>query len=290
MSKPRSTGDWARLQELIKNEQELLGIMAELSEDDFRLLVSASKDYAGALKTKYDALKEENLKQRRLQEAAMQQKQQAHEEKLQRAAFQQKQEELAAENKRQMALEQQRTQEEKQRIEYRLKRELDATAEKTRMKLETQRQFSEMEAQRLADEERLARVRHQLEQDAREQEHRRESQLKLQLEKARAEQDRMTQLELQQRQLDLDMKRHAQMKDWLREKELETKRIQAEADVRMEELKWQAAQDFFAGQEGRRRLTNAALFVSLSVGGFFLARNVVTHFLIQAIRKRFFKP
>src|SRR3989338_9383482 len=174
MSKPRSTGDWARLQELIKNEQELLGIMAELSEDDFRLLVSASKDYAGALKTKYDALKEENLKQRRLQEAAMQQKQQAHEEKLQRAAFAQKQEEMAAETKRQMQIEQQRSQEEKQRLEYRLKRELEATSEKTRLKLETQRQFAELEARRLADEEPLARVRHQLEQDAKEQEFRRD--------------------------------------------------------------------------------------------------------------------
>ena len=220
----------------------------------------------------------------------MQQKAQAHEEKMQRAKFAQKQEEQAAIAKREAQLEQLRTQEEKQRTEYRLKRELDATADKTRLKLETQRQFSELEARRVADEERLARVRHQLEQDAKEQEFRRDSQLRLQLEKTRAQEDRETQLEMQQRQLELDMKRHNQIKDWLREKELDAKRIDAEADVRKEELKWQAAQDFFAGHEGRRRLMNAALFVALSVGGFFLARNVVTPFLVQAIRKRFFKP
>ena len=190
MSQPKKNGDWARLQELIRHEQELIGIMAELSEDEFRALVSASKEYAGALKVKYEALKEDSLKQRRLQEAAMQQKAQAHEEKMQRAKFAQKQEEQAAIAKREAQLEQLRTQEEKQRTEYRLKRELDATADKTRLKLETQRQFSELEARRVADEERLARVRHQLEQDAKEQEFRRDSQLRLQLEKTRAQEDR----------------------------------------------------------------------------------------------------
>lgn len=285
-----TSADWKRLQDLIKNESELIKIMGELPEEEFHQLVEASREYAGALKVKYEALKEEQGRQRVIQEAAMQEKRYAHEEHMERQRMLAKQEEMREEARQRMELEKHRAEHAKKVAEHAAQTKLEMTRAKEHTRLQVQREFSELEGKRLAEEERLARVKHELEEQARQAAHQRETQLRLSLQRQKSEMKRLTELELAERKVEQDLRKHELMKDWILERDLDLKRVDAEAEVRKEELKWQAAQDFFAGREGRRRLLNGALFATLTIGGFFLARNVVSPFLVQAIRKRFFKP
>jgi ATPase family AAA domain-containing protein 3A/B len=285
-----ANSDWQRVKKLIQDEQELLQIMAELPEEDFEALMTSSKRYAKALEAKYKALAAENQRGAELQRSERMRSEMAHKERLEQQRLAHKHREMQEETQRQLKLVERQAAEDMKVAQYKSQLELDTTSEKTRRKMEAQLQYQELEANRLANEERLARAKHQLDQQARDAEFLRERELRLALESQRGKDERETKLALAERAVGDDLARHEAMKDYLLEKDLKMHEIDANKDVRKEEIKMRAMQDFFAGTEGRRRMINGGLFVCVSVGSFFLFRNVAAPFLAQWVRKRFFRP
>lgn len=267
----KKANDYEGIKKALDDERELLKLMTQLEPKEFEKLMEASKEYATAYKAVYDAQKEQAARERAAQ---------GHQFAMERAQ---------ADHQRQQQLLEKQTQEERQRTDYQTRRVTEEIARRTQIKLDAKKEFEVLDAEKARRDK--ARREHQweLEQKAREQEFLREQRaVEAKLQK-KAQLARETELALADHKIKQHKAKHDAEKDFLLEKSKTEAQIRAETQLATAKARYKAATAFFTGPDGRERMQNTALAVSLSAAGIYAAKTVYP-IVQRGLTNYFFKP
>eukprot|EP01087_Luapelamoeba_hula_P009655 TRINITY_DN2511_c1_g2_i1.p1 TRINITY_DN2511_c1_g2~~TRINITY_DN2511_c1_g2_i1.p1 ORF type:complete len:712 (-),score=196.40 TRINITY_DN2511_c1_g2_i1:26-2128(-) len=269
---------YTTVREAVTNEKDLMKLMVELSEPEFNQLMNASDAYVRALqssqKHQQDMAAHEERKsrldnQKRQQELDMHRQEQEAENKL-------KQMRARGEELRQN--ERVKTEEAKRRIDYEQEKTTQEEIKREKLRLETRREFDRLDVEKKQAEEALEQKRFQRERDL--------MNAKL---SERARLKRETEVELGNFRLEQSLKEHRAKKDDELLKAKELRKIEVDADVQKESVRWDKLSNFFSGDEGKARMWNVGGLVAGSLGALYFFKTVQP-LAERGLRNYFFKP
>lgn len=256
--------DYEEVKAAVESERELMRFMLDLSPSQWSDLMNVSKAMADLRKAELQA------------EMAKNQAKRDHELKMD---AQKRREDVLKNQEQQKTLRERQAQEarlkelreqeerEKRLIDYRVQKEVESEAEKTR-----QRILAEQGVNKLVDE----RIE-------------REKQFMIDQERLRSQLQMEREKELAPMKLKQEIELHHAKKDWLLKRDVELEKLRGQQAVELTRAKFEGVLKFLEGEDGKKRLTNLAIFGSSLITVFF-AGKAIYPVVKRALKDYLFKP
>ncbi|KAL6048543.1 ATPase AAA domain-containing protein [Balamuthia mandrillaris] len=267
-----------RVRGAVENEKELMRMMVELGEEKFNHLMHVSEEYLKTMKESQVLQKEIAASAERRAHAEQQAKAEEEITKRERQRQEQQLKQMQFKAREAMELEKIKTQEAKKRIDYQVQKQTEEEEKRERIRIETKKELNRLDEQNRKDKEEQEKRRMEREKEL----------MKFRLEeKTRLQQQ--TEKDMAEFRLSNELKKHEATKADMLAKEVELKKVEMQAEVDKENIRWNKINDFFTGEQGREHMYNIGGLAAGTIATLYFFKTV-TPLAKRGLRNYFFKP